>query len=88
MKDKINGEIINNIRYLFAEHAIDSISQVSRMSSLNRKTIEKIKNNIPEDIDTITFKSLRILCDTFQCKLSELLEYIPDSYCQDEEKDK
>ncbi|MCI1763630.1 helix-turn-helix domain-containing protein [Heyndrickxia oleronia] len=66
-----------NIRRLMADQRIDDISELIRMSGVSRNSINKLYRE--QDIETIKLETLMKICDTFNVRLSELLEYIPDN---------
>lgn len=65
-----------NIRVLMAEHRIDDITELMNRSGLSRNSINKLYKEI--NIETTKLETLLKLCDTFECKLSDLVEYTPD----------
>lgn len=71
--------IKSNLRILMAEHRIDDITELMRRSGLSRNAINRIYKGTDEEIKTTSLKTLITLCDVFNCKLSDLLEYIPES---------
>ncbi|WP_163853067.1 helix-turn-helix domain-containing protein [Paenibacillus elgii] len=64
-----------NLRKLMAEHRIDDISDLMRLSGISRNSINKLYRET--NIETTKLETLFKLCDTFQCTLSELIEYEP-----------
>ena len=60
-----------------ADNRIDDITELMRLSGISRNSINKLYRET--DIETIKLETLFRLCNTFNCKLSDLLEYIPDS---------
>ncbi|MGG3280165.1 helix-turn-helix domain-containing protein [Paenibacillus solani] len=64
-----------NIRELMAEHRIDDITELMAKSGLSRNSINKLYRET--NIETTKLETLFKLCDTFNCKLSDLIEYIP-----------
>ncbi|GAA0134944.1 hypothetical protein YSY43_17840 [Paenibacillus sp. YSY-4.3] len=66
-----------NIRVLMAEHRIDDIAELMEKSGLSRNSINKLYKEI--NMETTKLETLLKLCDTFECKLSDLIEYTPDS---------
>ncbi|KOR90812.1 transcriptional regulator [Paenibacillus solani] len=64
-----------NIRELMAEHRIDDITELMMKSGLSRNSINKLYRET--NIETTKLETLFKLCDTFNCKLSDLIEYIP-----------
>ncbi|MCL4591397.1 helix-turn-helix domain-containing protein [Fusobacterium nucleatum] len=65
------------IKYLMVDHNIRTISELSRQSGISRDTLNKIYDNTKPE--TVTMEMYLKLCKLFNCKLSELIEYIPDS---------
>ncbi|NEN84845.1 helix-turn-helix domain-containing protein [Paenibacillus elgii] len=65
-----------NLRKLMAEQRIDDISDLMRLSGISRNSINKLYRET--NIETTKLETLFKLCDTFQCTLSELIEYEPD----------
>lgn len=51
------------------------IVDLANMTGLHRNGITKIYN---EDTDGIKFDTLEILCKTLNCRVEDLIEYIPD----------
>lgn len=66
-----------NLRTLMAEHRIDDITELMNRSGLSRNSINKLYRET--NIETIKLETLFKLCDTFNCKLSELIEYEPEN---------
>ncbi|KAF6578405.1 MULTISPECIES: helix-turn-helix domain-containing protein [Paenibacillus] len=64
-----------NIRELMAEHRIDDITELMAKSGLSRNSINKLYRGT--NIETTKLETLFKLCDTFNCKLSDLIEYVP-----------
>ncbi|KMT22324.1 helix-turn-helix domain-containing protein [Clostridium cylindrosporum] len=64
-----------NLRILMAEHKVDDISQLMKMSGLSRNSINKLYKE--EDISSIKIDTLIKLCNVFKCNLSTLIDYIP-----------
>ncbi|QLG41246.1 MULTISPECIES: helix-turn-helix transcriptional regulator [unclassified Paenibacillus] len=64
-----------NIRGLMAEHRIDDITELMAKSGLSRNSINKLYRET--NIETTKLETLFKLCDTFNCKLSDLIEYVP-----------
>lgn len=65
----------SNLRVLMAEHRIDDITELMEKSGLSRNSINKLYRET--QLETIKLETLFKLCDTFQCKLSDLIEYVP-----------
>lgn len=66
-----------NIRTLMAQHRIDDITELMNRSGLSRNSINKLYRET--NMETTKLETLMKLCDTFQCKLSDLIEYEPDN---------
>jgi len=65
-----------HLRRIMADHKIDDISSLMRLSGVSRNSINKLYKE--KAIETIKLETLFRLCDRFGCKLSELIEYNPD----------
>ncbi|MFB5269420.1 helix-turn-helix domain-containing protein [Paenibacillus enshidis] len=65
-----------NLRLLMAEHRIDDITELMIKSGLSRNSINKLYRET--NIETVKLETLFKLCDTFNCELSDLIEYIPE----------
>lgn len=65
----------SNLRRLMADQRIVDISDLMRLSGISRNSINKLYKET--NIETIKLETLFKLCDTFNCKLSELIEYEP-----------
>ncbi|WP_308640463.1 helix-turn-helix domain-containing protein [Paenibacillus nuruki] len=65
-----------NLRILMAEHRIDDITELMKLSGLSRNSINKLYRE--ENVETTKLETLFKLCDTFRCQLSDLIEYQPD----------
>jgi len=65
-----------HLRRLMADHKIDDITQLMNRSGLSRNAINKLYKE--ESIETVKLETLIKLCETFECRLSELIEYIPE----------
>lgn len=63
-----------NLRRLMADHRIDDISDLMVKSGISRNSINKLYRET--NIESIKLETLFKLCDTFKCKLSELIEYV------------
>lgn len=69
------------IGYLMVDHKIKTIAELSRRTGLNKNTLSKIVNN--DKPETLTLENILKICDLFNCKLSDLIEYIPDDQKDD-----
>lgn len=66
------------IRHRMADKNISDIVDIERNTGVSRNTIRKLFRSV--DLETIKVSTLMRLCDFFECKMSELLEYVPDNY--------
>jgi putative transcriptional regulator len=66
----------SNLRVLMAKHRIDDITELMEKSGLSRNSINKLYREA--HLETIKLETLFKLCDMFQCKLSDLIEYVPE----------
>lgn len=71
--------IVCNLRILMAKNKIDSVQELINRSGLSRNAINRLYKGNDEEIKSTTLKTLITLCNVFNCKLSDLLEYVPDS---------
>jgi putative transcriptional regulator len=65
-----------NLRRLMADQKIDDITELMKLSGLSRNSINKLYRE--NDIESTKLETLFKLCKVFGCKLSELVEYIPE----------
>lgn len=52
-----------------------TIQDIANATGLSRTTISNLYH---EKVSAISFETIAKLCDFFNCKLSDLIEYIPD----------
>ena len=64
------------LRYRMADINCNHITELMKMSGVGQNTIQKLYRG--KDINTIKLATLIKLCNAFHCKLSDLVEYIPD----------
>ncbi|MFD2672307.1 helix-turn-helix domain-containing protein [Marinicrinis sediminis] len=64
-----------NLRRLMADQRIDDISELMRLSGLSRNAINKLYRE--ENLETTKLETCMKLCDTLNCKLSDLIAYTP-----------
>ncbi|MGL4569213.1 MAG: helix-turn-helix domain-containing protein [Fusobacteriaceae bacterium] len=64
------------IKYLMIDNKIKNLSELARQTGINRATLIKLHNE--ERPETLILENLFKLCDFFNCKLSDLIEYTPD----------
>lgn len=60
-----------------ANRKINSLTKLMELSNLSRNSLDKLYKE--ENIESIKLETLFKLCDTFNCTLSELIEYVPDN---------
>ena len=72
------------IRHRMANKRIDDIKELMTLSGVGRNTVNKLFRN--KGVETTKIETLMKLCDVLECKLSELVEYQPDSYKPPEER--
>lgn len=70
--------IKSNLRILMAEHRIDGISALMEKSGLSRNAINRLYKGTDEEMKSTNLKTLITLCEVFECKLSDLLEFTPE----------
>ena len=66
------------LRILMAEHRIDGITDLMKLSGLSRNAINRLYKGTDEEIESTNLKTLITLCKVFNCKLSDLIEYTPN----------
>lgn len=66
-----------NLRIIMAKEKLN-INQVAEMTGLSQPTVSKLYNNNPQDVKTAKLETIDKLCTALNCRLNELLEYIPD----------
>lgn len=71
--------IVCNIRILMAQHKIDDIQELINRSGLSRNAINRLYKGTEAEIESTNLKTLIKLCKVFNCRLSDLLEYIPNT---------
>ncbi len=65
-----------NLRQIMAEKKIYDISDLMKQSGLSRGPLSKLHKEV--DIETVKIDTLIKLCDTLNCNLSDLIEYVPE----------
>ncbi len=65
-----------NITHLMIDNEIKSVFELMKITGLSRETVNKLFKI--KDIETIKFESIMRVCNSLHCKLSDLIEYIPD----------
>lgn len=64
------------LRHRMADRNIDDILELMRLSDVSRNTINKLYRN--KEVETVKVETLIRLCIALNCKMSDLVEYIPD----------
>lgn len=64
------------IRHRMADKNIYDLVEIERATGISHNTVRKLYRN--KELETIKVSTLIRLCDYFDCKLSELLEYVPN----------
>ena len=66
----------SKLRFLMAARKINSIKELTDLAGLSRPPLDKLYKE--QKLETLTLDTLARVCDVFNCKLSDLIEYIPD----------
>ena len=66
-----------HIKYRMVDKQIEKISDLVKLSGVARNTIIKLYRE--QELSTIRMGTLTKLCDTLDCSLTDLIEYIPDN---------
>lgn len=66
----------SKLRILMATKKINSIKELTDLAGLSRPPLDKLYKE--QKLETLTLDTLAKVCDAFNCKLSDLIEYIPD----------
>ncbi|MDD4494380.1 MAG: helix-turn-helix transcriptional regulator [Eubacteriales bacterium] len=59
-----------------ADRNIDDILELMRLSGVSRNTINKLYRN--KEVETVKVETIIRLCKSLKCKMSDLVEYIPE----------
>ena len=65
------------LRIFMAEKKIDNITDLMGMTGLSRNAINRLYKEI--ELEKVNMETLIKLCNIFNCKLSDLFEYVPES---------
>jgi len=65
-----------NLRLLMAEHKIDDITSLMERCNVSRNAVNKLYKEV--ELETVKLETLIKICDGLSCKLSALIEYIPE----------
>ena len=64
------------LRHRMADKNMDDILDLMQLSGVSRNTINKLYRN--KGVETIKVETLVRLCKSLECKMSDLVEYIPE----------
>ena len=64
------------LRHRMADRNIDDILELMRLSGVSRNTINKLYRN--KEVETVKVETIIRLCKSLKCKMSDLVEYIPE----------
>jgi putative transcriptional regulator len=65
-----------NLRILMAEHKIDDITSLMERCNVSRNAVNKLYKEV--ELETVKLETLIKICNGLNCKLSDLIEYIPE----------
>ncbi|MGE7932093.1 helix-turn-helix domain-containing protein [Viridibacillus arvi] len=68
----------SNLPVLMAEQKIKGITELMELSGLSRNAINRVYDDRDEKINATSLKTLIALCDSLNCSLSDLIEYVPE----------
>ena len=66
----------SKLRYLMADKKIDSIKNLVELTGVSRPPLDKLYKE--KDLETPSLDVLARICKYFNCKIEDLIEYIPD----------
>lgn len=66
----------SKLRYLMADKKIDSIKNLVELTGVSRPPLDKLYKE--KDLETLSLDVLARICKYFNCKIEDLIEYIPD----------
>ncbi|MDR1629350.1 MAG: helix-turn-helix transcriptional regulator [Oscillospiraceae bacterium] len=64
------------LRHRMADKNIDDVLELMKLSGVSRNTINKLYRN--KEVETIKVETLIRLCKSLECKMSDLVEYVPE----------
>ena len=67
----------SKLRYLMADKKIDSIKNLVELTGVSRPPLDKLYK--AKDLETLSLDVLARICKYFNCKIEDLIEYIPDN---------
>lgn len=65
-----------NIRMLMAHQKIDNVAHLSKITNVAARPLHNLYKET--EADTVKLGTLMRICDGLGCKLSDLVEYIPE----------
>ncbi|WP_083685277.1 helix-turn-helix domain-containing protein [Paenibacillus sp. FSL R7-0333] len=71
----VNIVIKSKLHEQMLKHKVRNISELARVTELDRRTLTNIWDEKNKRID---YETLNKLCEHFNCNVGDLLEYIPD----------
>jgi putative transcriptional regulator len=71
----VNPVIKSKLHEQMLKHKVRNISELARVTELDRRTLTNIWDEKNKRID---YETLNKLCEHFNCNVGDLLEYIPD----------
>jgi putative transcriptional regulator len=71
----VNNVIKSKLHEQMLKHKVRNISELARVTELDRRTLTNIWDEKNKRID---YETLNKLCEHFDCNVGDLLEYIPD----------
>ncbi len=66
----------SKLRFLMAEHKINSITELMKITKVSREPLMKLYNE--ENLETLKLDVLARICDAFNCSLDTLIVYTPN----------
>lgn len=66
----------SKLRHLMADKKINSLSALIREAQISRETLNKLYHE--EKLETLKLEMVVKVCEFFNCKIQDLIEYIPD----------
>lgn len=67
----------SKLRHLMADKKIDSIKNLVELTGVSRPPLDKLYKE--KDLETLSLDVLARICKYFNCKIEDLIEYIPDN---------
>lgn len=67
----------SKLRYLMADKKINSIKELVDLTGVSRPPLDKLYKE--KDLETLSLEVISRICKFFECKIEDLIEYVPDS---------